>query len=84
MEITNNTTNGQFEVRQDGHLAFITYRERDGIFYLMHTEVPEALGGRGIGSALVEHAVAYAEGKGWEYKPYCVFAKGYLDKHPRK
>ncbi|HAP63296.1 MAG TPA: GNAT family N-acetyltransferase, partial [Cytophagales bacterium] len=76
-------TNGQFEVRQGDHLAYITYRERDGIFYLMHTEVPQELGGQGIGSALVEHAVDYAVAHGWEYKPYCIFAKGYLEKHPR-
>ncbi|MEL6534157.1 MAG: GNAT family N-acetyltransferase [Bacteroidota bacterium] len=83
MEITNNTVNGQFEVRQGDHLAYMTYRERDGVLYMMHTEVPQALGGQGIGSALVEHALSYAEARGMAYRPYCVFAKGYLEKHPR-
>ena len=82
MEITNNTVNQQFEVRRGDHLGYMVYRERDGVLYLMHTEVPEPLAGQGIGGALVQYALAYAHSKRLTYAAYCSFAKGYLEKHP--
>ena len=82
ISVHDNTTNQQFEIRQGEHLAFLTYRVREGKLYLLHTEVPEALGGQGMGSALVQHGVAYARQHGYGLVPYCVFARGYLEKHP--
>src|SRR6516162_4272658 len=49
-EIKNNESAQRFETRIDGNDAFVQYRYSvGGDFVLSHTEVPPALGGRGLG-----------------------------------
>ncbi|KSV60763.1 N-acetyltransferase [Ensifer sp. ENS10] len=43
----------RFELAVDGGIAAVYYRQEDGRLVLIHTEVPEELSGRGIGSRLV-------------------------------
>jgi hypothetical protein len=38
----------------DGHIAFLEYILKPDKIYLIHTEVPPAIGNRGIGSKLVK------------------------------
>ena len=49
---------------------------------MLHTEVPEALRGQGIGDALAAAALSHARSRGWTVKPYCPFLSGYIDRHP--
>lgn len=82
MEIRNNTQNGRFEIPAEGELAVLEYRLRDGNLYLMHTGVPDALGGRGIASALALHAFEYAKEKALPVVVYCPYVAKWLEKHP--
>ncbi len=43
----------RFELAVDGGTAVVYYRVEDGRLVLTHTEVPQELSGRGIGSRLV-------------------------------
>ena len=54
----------------------------NGEIYLTHTEVPRALGGKGIGSQLVEKALKDIEQKDLRLVPLCPFVAGYIHKHP--
>ena len=47
-----------------------------------HTEVPPALGGRGIAGKLVAAAVAYARSANLRVVPNCSYARSWLAKHP--
>ena len=47
-----------------------------------HTAVPAALGGRGVGKALVWQAVQDARNENFKIIPLCPFAKATLDKTP--
>jgi predicted GNAT family acetyltransferase len=48
-----NAAVGQYEMQVDGETALVQYRdEGPGTVCLIHTEVPQALEGRGIGSSL--------------------------------
>ncbi len=49
---------------------------------LVHTEVPEAWGGRGIGGRLVRAALARAKANGLTVVPWCPFARRWLQEHP--
>jgi predicted GNAT family acetyltransferase len=49
---------------------------------LIHTGVPEALGGRGVGGKLVQAALERARHEGMVVRPECEFARGWIDKHP--
>lgn len=80
--VENNEMRQRFEVRMDGHLAKLNYRVNGGEIDLVHTEVPEELGGRGLGNALVEAALAYARDKELEVIPSCSFVSKYLARHP--
>ena len=82
IEVTNNKENLQFEVRLDGHMAELVYRVRGNSIYLMHTGVPEPIGGRGIASELAKHALNYSQSQGYEIVVYCPFVKAYIEKHP--
>ena len=80
--ITNNEKEQQFQVRVDGEMAYLEYRFYKGDIALMHTEVPDGLGGRGIASALAEYAFRYARDHKMPVMVYCPFVGGYLKKHP--
>jgi len=50
-----NTSENRFEFDLgDGLFAFITYKISAGIYLLLHTEVPEVQGGKGIAVELAE------------------------------
>jgi predicted GNAT family acetyltransferase len=80
--ITNNEKEQQFQVKMEGEMAYLEYRFYKGNIALMHTEVPDKLGGRGIASTLAEYAFSYARDHKLSVKVYCPFVAAYLKKHP--
>jgi predicted GNAT family acetyltransferase/glutaredoxin len=62
-----------------GHLA---YHRRDGRIAYTHTEIAKACEGRGLGSRLVEAALADARRDGLEVAPLCPFVRWYIERHP--
>ena len=83
-KITNNEKEQQFEIRLEGEKGVLQYRLHDGQIVLMHTEVPDALGGRGIASALAEYAFGYARTHHLPVKVYCPFVLAWLKRHPEQ
>ena len=73
---------GRFELTVDGHHAELVYVRSEGRLELVHTRVPDALGGRGLGGTLVRAALAVAERDGLAIVPTCPFARGWLEGHP--
>jgi predicted GNAT family acetyltransferase len=74
----------RFAVVVDGHEAEITYRRRGTTLELVHTGVPEEIGGRGISGRLVETAIAYAASEGLAVRPTCPTARAWLEHHPEE
>jgi predicted GNAT family acetyltransferase len=72
----------RFVVRGDDGEAELLYRVDGDNLELIHTEVPEAWGGRGIGSRLVRAAIRRAEANGLTVVPWCPFARRWLKEHP--
>jgi predicted GNAT family acetyltransferase len=72
----------RFLYTEDGVDAELVYRVNGKRLILVHTEVPDALGGRGIGGRLVRAAVARAEMSGETVLPWCPYARKLLEKHP--
>src|SRR5690606_26751055 len=66
---------GRFVYVEDGVEAELLYRARDGRLILVHTEVPDQLGGRGIGGRLVRTAVERAARTGETTAPWCPYAR---------
>ena len=80
--VTNNTEQQQFEVHADGQVAVLQYRFFEGAIWLMHTEVPKSLEGRGIASALARYALDWAKENGFKSKVLCPFVAIFLKRHP--
>jgi predicted GNAT family acetyltransferase len=72
----------RFALTIDGYTAELVYRRADGRLVLVHTGVPEELGGRGVGGKLVAAAIDHAESEGLTVVPQCPFARGWLERHP--
>ena len=54
-ELIDNEERHQYEFHIERYVPRIEYiKNKDGVIYLTHTEVPMELGGKGIGSQLVE------------------------------
>jgi uncharacterized protein len=80
--VIDNQGASRFEVHADGRLAELLYRTNGNRLVLVHTEVPEALGGHGIAGKLVIAAVDKAAASGMTVVPLCPFARSWLEKHP--
>jgi predicted GNAT family acetyltransferase len=72
----------QFALSVDGTTATLTYKLHGGRLHLVHTEVPEAFRGRGVGGRLVEAAVAKARDEHLTIVPWCPYAREWLEQHP--
>ena len=81
-DITDNRTRHCFELAADGHIATSQYELHDGVITFIHTEVPEALTGKGVGSHLVKGVLDQARGRGLQVVALCPFVKAYIEKHP--
>lgn len=81
-DITHDRTAHRFETHQDGLLCELEYTLVDGVMRIEHTGVPEAVGGRGIASALVLAAVQAARAEGWKVLPACSYAAVWMKRHP--
>ncbi|HEX9207951.1 MAG TPA: GNAT family N-acetyltransferase [Steroidobacteraceae bacterium] len=66
----------------EGHEAEMTYSRASATLIIIdHTEVPDALRGRGVGQALVRRAVEDARREGFRIIPLCPFAKAQFERH---
>lgn len=81
-DVRDNAERHRFELDVDDHVAFSNYRRGDGVLTILHTEVPKALGGRGVGSKLVRGILEIARSQGLKVHPLCPFVSSYMDKHP--
>jgi predicted GNAT family acetyltransferase len=75
-------TNGRFEIAQDGHLAYLEYNLTGKVLQLIHSEVPEALRGRGLASELAQSALDWAREHGVKVDVICPSVAAYIEKHP--
>ena len=81
-EVVNNVEDSRFELRVGDHLAYIDYTlKKDRIVYI-HTEVPQALEGQGVGSRLAQHALTYAQEQDLRVILQCPFVAAYIKRHP--
>ena len=74
---------GRYAARIGAETAEMTYsRANPRLILIDHTEVPDALRGRGIGEALVRRAVEDARASETKIVPVCPFAAAIFRRHP--
>jgi uncharacterized protein len=80
--VRNNTSLGRYELDVEGHTAVAYYTRAGDVITLTHTEVPQELSGRGIGSRLARDVLDDIRAAGLEVVATCPFMAGYIAKHP--
>jgi uncharacterized protein len=80
-EVRNNTAQNRFELDVDGEQAVAYYRMAPGVITFIHTEVPQALSGRGIGTKLIRGALEMVRAQGLKVVPQCPFVSAFMGKH---
>ena len=80
--VTDHPDRHRFELEVDGVVAELVYRREGDRLVLVHTGVPDELGGRGLGGVLVQAAVDQAATEGVTIVPECPYARAWLEKHP--
>ena len=77
------SSGGRWVATLDGHEAEMTYsRASASLIIIDHTEVPDALRGRGVGAVLVRRAVEDARRERFRILPLCPFAKSQFERQP--
>ena len=72
----------RYSATVDGALAVADYRRDGNVIAFTHTEVPPAIQGRGVASALAQRALDDARTAGARVIPACEFFARYMDGHP--
>jgi hypothetical protein len=80
--VIDDTAREQFALSVDGTSATLEYKLRGDRLHLLHTEVPEAFRGQGVGAQLVEAALAKARANHLTIVPWCPYAREWLKEHP--
>ena len=81
-ELTDNSARKRFEMVVDGVTAYVTYARHGDRLTLVHTEVPKALGGRGVGSSLATAVLEEVRRRGLRVAVECEFLEAFIKRHP--
>jgi predicted GNAT family acetyltransferase len=82
-DIKDAVAQSRFEWMVDGHLTVVNYRREGSVLILTYAGVPAALGGRGIGSQLVDGVLALVRARGETVIPECSFIVRHIARHPQ-
>ncbi|WP_193088650.1 GNAT family N-acetyltransferase [Advenella sp. FME57] len=82
LQITHRPEAGRIEATVENSLCYIDYRLQAQVMHILHTIVPDAVGGRGIAGRLTEFALDLARDNGWKINPVCSYTAGYFQRHP--
>lgn len=82
--VHDNPSQHRYELATDDGTALAVYERRGDVLAFTHTEVPEALEGRGIASRLIRGALADVRAQGLKILPLCSFVAAYLERHPEE
>src|SRR5436853_6505293 len=80
-EITDNTALHRFELHVDGQTAVDVYERAGDLLRLIHTEVPQSLERKGVGSKLVSAVLRFAEENNLSVITLCPFVAQYVTRH---
>jgi uncharacterized protein len=80
-EVRDNAARRRYELDVEGGQAFIDYRRNGNVVTMLHAEVPAALEGHGIGSALVRGALELVRTQGERIVPACPFVAAFVARH---
>ncbi|SIR57485.1 MULTISPECIES: GNAT family N-acetyltransferase [unclassified Bosea (in: a-proteobacteria)] len=82
MDVVERPEQNRFELALDGGTAFVAYQRDGSRLVLVHTEVPDALSGQGLGSRLAKGVFELIRASGRKAVLRCPFLEAWAAKHP--
>jgi uncharacterized protein len=82
IEVVDNEAQSRFELNLGQAVAFAYYKRDGNTVTLLHTEVPQELSGRGIGSRLADGVFRSLLGRGDRVIAKCPFMAAYVARRP--
>lgn len=82
INVINNKEELRFEVNLNGEIAYIKYQYYKKDIAFVHTLVPDAFRGKGIGAAMAISALNFAKDQHRKIMLYCPFVSKYVREHP--
>lgn len=82
LDFSLNRDDNRFELRTGDRVSFIEFREQNGVYNLIHTEVPPELSGQGIGKKLVTATLDYLRSEGKTAIGSCPFVARFFERNP--
>lgn len=76
-----NEAENRFELQINSYTTFIEYKEHDKKIWLIHTESPVELQGKGAATAIIEKTLGYIEENNYKLIPLCPFVVAYIKRH---
>ena len=80
--VRDNPGHHQFEMDTQAGLAFARYRRDGTTLTVLHTEVPRAIEGRGLGTQLVRGMLDMARERVDRVVPLCGFVRSFIARNP--
>jgi predicted GNAT family acetyltransferase len=83
VQVQDNPGRSRFEILLDGEPAGLaTYRLRDGVVVVTHSEVDPKFRGHGLASELARQSLGSLRARGLKVVPACPFFATYVAEHP--
>ncbi len=83
IRLAENEEGGRFIARdQEGQEGYLAFTKKGATLVATTTQVPEEMGGKGVGSALMRELIAYADKHRQVIYPQCSFVEHQFNKHP--
>ena len=82
MSFADNPGRGRFELIEEGHLAYASYRIDNGRMQIPYVEAAVPLRGTGAAGRLMEQVAAAARSRNLKIVPLCGYAAGWFRRHP--
>lgn len=81
IDVQHDVARRRFTCLAEGHTGAIDYALDGSVMTLLHTNVPQAVAGRGIAGALTRYALDTARGSHWSVIAQCSYAQTFIEKH---
>lgn len=82
MDVVERHEQDRFEMPLDGGTGIVAYQRDGNRLILIHTEVPDALSGQGVGSRLAKGVFDLIRASGRKAVLRCPFLEAWAAKHP--
>lgn len=79
--VTDNVNLSRFELTEEGHTAFASYRRNGGEIVIPHVEAPLRLRGKGTADRLMRGVVEIARRERLTIVPLCSYAAAWFRRH---